>query len=97
MKCVAANFVPKLINFEQKQCHMDIALEITGDELWNYSYDIETKAQSFHWKCPEETKKESTSSSIKCEGFCSLFFFVCNGAKHYELMREAIRQKRKEL
>ena len=58
MKRAAAKIVPKLQNFEQKQCRIDIALEmltnvnvysdllkkvITGDESWVYGYDIETK------------------------------------------------------
>ena len=54
----AANIVPKLLNFEQKQRRMDIAQEmlttfndvpnllkkvITGDESWVYGYDIDAK------------------------------------------------------
>ena len=61
MKRAATKIVPKLQNFRQKQCLMDIAQEmlttfsnypdlltkfITGDESWVYGYDIETKAQS---------------------------------------------------
>ena len=53
-----AKIVPKLLNFEQKRRHMDIVQEmfttfnddldllkkiVTGDELWVYGYDIETK------------------------------------------------------
>ena len=59
MKCAAAKFFPKLLNFEQKQRCMDIAQEmlttfnddpdllkkfVTVDESWVYGYDIETKA-----------------------------------------------------
>ena len=61
MKRKAAKIVPKLQNFEQKQCRIDSAQEmlatlnddsdllkkvISGDESWVYSYDIETKAES---------------------------------------------------
>ena len=64
MKLVAAKIVPKLVNFEQKQCRMDIAQEklttfndhpdlfkkvITGGESWVYGYNIETKAPSSLW------------------------------------------------
>ena len=57
MKCVAAKFVPKLLNFEQKQWRMEVAQEslnevnddaellkriIIGDETWVYGYDVET-------------------------------------------------------
>ena len=55
MKHAAAKIVPKLLNFEQKQCRMDIAQKmmttfnnhsdllnkvITSDELWVYGCDI---------------------------------------------------------
>ena len=73
MKRAPAKMVPKLLNFEQKQCHMDIAQEmltmsnddpdlfkkvITGDESWVYGYEIETKAQSFQWKRPEKPRSK---------------------------------------
>ena len=60
MKRMAAKIVPKLLNFMQKQCRMDLAQKIlrtfkddpdllkkvsTGKRLyWVYGYDIETKA-----------------------------------------------------
>ncbi|XP_025271347.1 protein GVQW3 [Camponotus floridanus] len=59
MQRVAAKFVPKLLNFDQKQRRVDIAQEllnavnddpdllkrvITGDESWVYGYDVEIKA-----------------------------------------------------
>ena len=65
VKRVAANIVPKLINFEQKQRCMDVAHEmlktfnddiyllkkvITYDDSGMYGYDIETKAKSVQWK-----------------------------------------------
>ena len=65
MKHEAAKIFPKMLNFKQKHCCMDIALEmlptfnddvdlfkkaITGDESWVYGYDIETTAQSSQWK-----------------------------------------------
>jgi len=69
MRRVAAKFVPKLLNFDQKQHCINIAKElldsvrddpnllqrvITGDESWVYGYDVETKAQSSQWKLPHE-------------------------------------------
>ena len=68
LKRVAANFVPKLLNFDQKTRRMNIAQEmlndvnddpdllkrvISGDESWVYGYDVETKAQSSQWKHTE--------------------------------------------
>ena len=60
LKRAIAKIVPKLLNFEQKQRHMDIAQDvddvqrrsrfveivITGDESWVYDYAIVTKVQS---------------------------------------------------
>ena len=83
---VAAKIVPKLLNLEQKERRVDIAQEIlitfnndsdllkkviTGDHSWVYDYDIETKAQLFQWKRPEETRSRKASSSQMCR-FCSL-------------------------
>ena len=62
MKRAAAKIVPKLLNFEQKQPHMDIAQEmlidsdllkklITGDESWMYGYD-----NGNQWKHPEKPR-----------------------------------------
>ena len=78
MKRVTVKFVPKLLNFDQKNCRMSIAQKllndvnddpdllkriITGDETWVYGYDVETKSQSSQWKRPEEPRpKKSTPS-----------------------------------
>ena len=73
MKRAAAIIVSKLLNFEQKQLHMDIVQEmlttfndnpnmlkkvLTGNESWVHGYCIETKAQSFQWKRPEESRSK---------------------------------------
>ena len=57
MKRVAAKFVKKLLNFEQKQRRMEVAQESlnevngdaellkrikTGDEIWFYGCEVET-------------------------------------------------------
>ena len=88
---------------------------ITGDESQVYVYDIDTKAQSCHWKLPVKPrpkKARQVRSNVKVLFFV---FFDCNGQVHYEFLsqghtvnkehylevmwrlREAIRQKRKEL
>ena len=61
MRRVSSKFVPKLLKMEQKQCRLEIALDmldnansdpnflnivITGDETWVYGYDPETKMLS---------------------------------------------------
>ena len=68
---MAAKFVPKLLNFDQKTRRMIIAQEmlndvnddpdllkkvITGGESWVYGYDVETKAQSSQWKHTESPR-----------------------------------------
>ena len=54
MKHAAAYIIPKLQNFVQEMFAPDLLKNVTTcNELWVYGYDIETKAQSFHWKCPE--------------------------------------------
>ena len=59
MKHLVAMFVPKLLNFDRKNCCISLAQElfidvdegsdllkrvITGGETWVYGYDIKTKA-----------------------------------------------------
>ncbi|UYV65616.1 hypothetical protein LAZ67_3004868 [Cordylochernes scorpioides] len=78
MRRVAAKFVPKLLNCDQKQHRMNIANEmldsvsddpnllqrlITGDEAWIYGYDVETKAQSSQWKLPHEPRPKKSAPS----------------------------------
>ena len=72
--------VPKLLNFKQKQCRMDIAQNmlttfnddpdlprkvITGHETWVYDYDIEAKVQTSQWKCPEEPRPKKENNDAK--------------------------------
>ncbi|XP_033610182.1 uncharacterized protein LOC111871520 isoform X2 [Cryptotermes secundus] len=98
MKRVAAKFVPKLLNFEQKQRRMEVAQEslkevnddaellkrvITGDETWVYGYDVETKAQSSQWKHPGSPKGQTVNKE----------YYL----KVQRRLREAIRKKRPDL
>ena len=67
MKRVVAKFIPPLLLPEQKEHHATVANDliqtatsepdflkkiITGDELWVYGYDLETKAQLSREKSP---------------------------------------------
>jgi hypothetical protein len=62
---VVVKFVPKLLLQEQQQLHLEVAQDmlecvngdpeflktvITGDEIWVYGYDPETKVQLSQWK-----------------------------------------------
>lgn len=67
-KSVAVIFVPKLLNFGQKNRRMSMAQEplndvnddpdlleklITDGETWVHGYAMATKAQSIQWKRPD--------------------------------------------
>ena len=75
---------------------------ITGDKLWVYSYDIETKAQSSLWKLPEEPRPVKILLTVffNCKREVDHEFFAqgrtVNKVYHLKVMcrlREAIRQK----
>ena len=100
MKRVAAKFVPKLLNFDQKQHRMNIAQEllnevnddlelikrvITGDETWVYGYDIETKVQSSQWKLSKEPRPKKARQVRSNVKVRLTVFFDLNGVVYHEL------------
>ncbi|UYV84877.1 hypothetical protein LAZ67_X003845 [Cordylochernes scorpioides] len=101
MRRVAAKFVPKLLNCDQKQHRMNIANEmldsvrddpnllqrvITGDEAWVYGYDVETKAQSSQWKLPHEPRPKKTRQVRSNVKALLTVFFDCRGVVHHEFL-----------
>ncbi|UYV82490.1 hypothetical protein LAZ67_21002496 [Cordylochernes scorpioides] len=99
MRRVAAKFVPKLLNCDQKQHRMNIANEmldsvrddpnllqrvITGDEAWVYGYDEETKAQSSQWKLPHEPRPKKARHVRSNVKVLLTVFFDCRGVVHPE-------------
>ncbi|UYV75875.1 hypothetical protein LAZ67_13001632 [Cordylochernes scorpioides] len=101
MRRVAAKFVPKLLNCNQKQHRMNIANEmldsvredpnllqrvITGDEAWVYGYDVETKAQSSQWKLPHEPRPKKASQVRSNVKVLLTVFFDCRGVVHHEFL-----------
>jgi AraC-like DNA-binding protein len=80
---VVAKFVPKLLLQEHQQLHLEAARDmlecangdpeflktvITGDEMWVYGYDPETKVQSSQWKhssSPRPKKAQQVQSKVK--------------------------------
>ncbi|UYV82755.1 hypothetical protein LAZ67_22000747 [Cordylochernes scorpioides] len=101
MRRVAANFVPKLLNCDQKQHRMNIANEmldsvrddpdllqrvITGDEAWIYGYDVETKAQSSQWKLPHEPRPKKARQVRSNVKVLLTVFFDCRGVVHHEFL-----------
>ncbi|UYV75070.1 hypothetical protein LAZ67_12002351 [Cordylochernes scorpioides] len=101
MRRVAAKFVPKLLNYDQKQHRMNIANEmldsvrddpnllqrvITGDEAWVYGYDVETKAQSSQWKLPHEPRPKKARQVRSNVKVLLTVFFDCRGVVHHEFL-----------
>ncbi|UYV66015.1 hypothetical protein LAZ67_3006192 [Cordylochernes scorpioides] len=101
MRRVAAKFVPKLLNCDQKQHRMNIVNEmlvsvrddpnllqrvITGDEAWVYGYDVETKAQSSQWKLPHEPRPKKARQVRSNVKVLQTVFFDCRGVVHHEFL-----------
>ncbi|UYV73351.1 hypothetical protein LAZ67_10002821 [Cordylochernes scorpioides] len=101
MRRVAAKFVPKLLNCDQKQHRMSIANEmldsvrddpnllqrvITGDEAWVYGYDVETKAQSSQGKLPHEPRPKKARQVRPNVKVLLTVFFDCRGVVHHEFL-----------
>ncbi|UYV83955.1 hypothetical protein LAZ67_X000694 [Cordylochernes scorpioides] len=101
MRRVAAKFVPKLLNCDQKQHRMNIDNEmldsvrddpnllqrvITGDEAWVYGYDVETKAQSSQWKLPHEPRPKKARQVRSNVKVLLTVFFDCRGVVHHEFL-----------
>ena len=87
MRRVAAKFVPKLLNFDQKQHRINIAKElldsvrddpnvlqrvITGDESWVMTWKPKLKIIPMEAAARAKTEK-SAPSSVECEGFAYSF------------------------
>lgn len=101
MRKVSAKFIPRLLNFEQKELRKEIALDclnevaadpgfiqriITGDESWVYGYDIETKAQSSEWRTQSEGRpKKALQVRSKVKVLLTVFYDY-NGIVHKEFL-----------
>ncbi|XP_050684031.1 histone-lysine N-methyltransferase SETMAR-like [Leptidea sinapis] len=103
MKRVAAKFVPKLLNFEQKQRRVEVAQEllnevtndaellkrvITGDETWVYGYDVETKAKSSQWRHSGSPRPKKARQVRSNVKVMLTVFFDFNGIVHKEFFTQ---------
>jgi len=81
MHHVAAKFVPRLLTEEQKQNRVTLSQElldhsntdenflknvITGDEMWVYGYDVESKVQSSQWVGKSSPRPKSPRALNTC-------------------------------
>ena len=111
LKHVAAKFVPKLLNFDQKARRITIAAEmlndvnddpnllkkvITGNESWVYSYDVETKAQSSQWKHTESPRPKKARQVRSNVKVLLTVLFNYHGVVHQELKLCAVCVKQYE-
>ena len=86
--------VLKLINLKQKprmlptfKADSDLLKKIiTGDKSWLYGYDIETKAQSFKQKRPEEPRAKKARQARSNAMVLLTVFFNCNDLVHHEFL-----------
>jgi transposase len=99
MHRVAAKFVPRILTADQKQQRVNVCEElrqiasddatflsrvITGDEIWIYGYDPETKQQSTQLKSPNSPKpKEAKHVKSKIKSMLIIFFDI-KGIVHKE-------------
>jgi len=90
MRRVSAKFVPRLLTDDQKENRVEISQEllanansnenflkniITGDEMWVYGYDVETKMQPSQWMGKGSPQpKKSTMSWSKIKVMLVVFF-----------------------
>ena len=86
MRKVCAKVVPKELTEEQKQRRVTICQDvlerqddilgrvITGDEIWVYQCDPETKRQSAQWKTANSPRQKILSVQIKSQNNVADFF-----------------------
>jgi histone-lysine N-methyltransferase SETMAR len=97
---VVAKYVPKLLSQEQQQLRLEVARDmlecangdpeflknvITGDEMWVYGYDPETKVQSSQWKhssSPRPKKAQRVRSKVKVLLFSLTIAGLCITVMH---------------
>ncbi|XP_050527959.1 protein GVQW3-like [Daktulosphaira vitifoliae] len=92
IKKVCAKMVPKNLMIDQKFNRKEICSDtlkiindnpsfinniITCDETWIFTYDLETKRQSIHWKTPTSPRmKKARMSKLKFKAMLIVFFDI---------------------
>ena len=123
MQKICAKLVPKILTNEQKENRRNVCLDfleriendniffkhvITGDEMWIFEYDPDTKRQISEWyrcKSPHEKKTRMSKSKIETIIIC---FFDSHGVVHKDFVpqgqtvnkqyfREALERLRKKV
>ena len=101
MRRIAAKFVPRLLNNEQRDHRVQVCTElqnavrhdpdflsrvITGDESRLYDYDPETKQQSSQWKTPSSPRPKKARQVRNNIKSMLIFFFFIGGNVHKEFV-----------
>ena len=103
---VCAKMVPRLLNDDQKERHMQACEDIieclqteldllrrviTGDETWIFEYDPENKHQSCQWKSLRPKKARLSKSKVKV---MLITFFDVRDIVHIEFLPQGQMTKR---
>jgi len=101
MRRVAAKFVPRLLTEDQRKSQLAVCQDlkrelendpnvlsrvITGDKIWCYDYDPESKQASSQWKTPRSPRPKKirhVRSNVKTMLIC---FFDIQGIVHREFV-----------
>ena len=98
---VCAKMVPRLLNDHQKEHHMQICQDIierlqtepdllrrviTGDEMWIFEYQLETKRQSSQWKSLTSLRSKKARQSKSKVKVMLITFFNVRGIVHCEFL-----------
>ena len=99
MRKVCAKMVPRLLLEDQKTCQLHVCQDIlqqlqtdatllekviTGDELWIFEYDPETKRQSCQWKLPGSPRPKKAWMQKSQVKVMLITFFDHQGMVHHE-------------
>ena len=101
MRRIAAKFVPRLLNSDQRDHRVQVCTElqeavrhdpnflsrvITGDESWVYDYDPETKQQSTQWKTPSSPRPKKARQVRSNIKSMLIIFLDIRGIVHKEFV-----------
>ena len=101
MRRISARFVPRLLSDDKKALCVSVCRElkqqarddpnfisniITGDEIWVYGYDPETKRQLLQWKWPNSLRPKKARQVCSNVKSMLIVFFNIQGIVHKEFV-----------
>jgi histone-lysine N-methyltransferase SETMAR len=84
MRKISAKMVPQILTVDQQQCWLDSSSAllhnaemfdriITGDKMWCFQYDLETKHQSMQWKTQNSPQPKKAHVSLTVQDRACVF------------------------